>query len=222
MKKSIFLAAAAFAAIIFGCRSRGGAPAGQLRPGDLVFVAIPLDYVPEGGSMAEAITASTGSDEMNIIHVAIADVADDGVYIIDATLAHGVDRHPLDTFKADFTLKDGSLPTFIIKRLKEPESAPDCIQKAVSFCGQPYDTAFLKDNGAMYCSELVRESYLTAAGAYLFDEKPMNWKDSEGNIPEYWTFLFGLLGMDVPQGEPGTNPADMMDSPLLETVDITL
>lgn len=194
----------------------------QLRSGDLIFVGIPLDYQIGEGSMGEAISAATGKGELNLIHVAIADVADDGIYVIDATLKHGVDRHPLDTFLTDFTLKDGSYPTFLVKRLKDGVQAPDCIGHALSYCGEAYDMAFLEGNDAHYCSELVRDSYLAPDGSYLFPQVPMNWKDSEGEIPVYWTELFGLLGMEVPQGEPGTNPQEMAESPLLVPVDIQL
>ena len=194
----------------------------QLRSGDLIFVGIPLDYSIEEGSMGEAISAATGKGELNLIHVAIADVAPDGIYIIDATLKHGVDRHPLDTFVTDFTLKDGSYPQFIVKRLKKGVEAPSCIANAISYCGESYDMVFQEGNNAHYCSELVRDSYLSPEGDYLFPQSPMNWKDASGEIPLYWTQLFGLLGMEVPQGAPGTNPQEMAESPLLVPVGIQL
>ena len=194
----------------------------KLRTGDLVFIGIPNDYSLGEDSMDGAIAASTGSDGLNLIHVAIADVAEDGNYIIDATLKFGVDRHPLDTTIKQFTLKDGSQPVYIVKRLKDSRMAKDWVRRAKTFCGQPYDVRFLPDNGALYCSELVRESYLGPDGEYLFEEKPMNWKNENGEIPVYWTQLFAILGMDVPQDVPGTNPQDMSVSPLLKTVCCTL
>ncbi len=108
MKKIfVFLALAASLAC---CTSRPEA----LRTGDLVFVGIPADYSIEADSMDDAITAATGEKgQMNLIHVAIAEVQGDSTWIIDATIRHGVDRHPLDTFLRDFTLKDGSLPVFV-------------------------------------------------------------------------------------------------------------
>lgn len=194
----------------------------ELRSGDLIFVGIPEDYQADQDDMSGAISASTGGGALNLIHVAIADVADDGVYIIDATLRRGVDRHPLDTFLTDFTLRDGSYPTFLVKRLKDPEAAPGCIGNALRFCGLPYDTLFRAGNDARYCTELVRDSYLGRDGQPLFEEIPMNWKDKNGEIPAYWTWLFGLMGMEVPQGEPGTNPQEMAASPLLVPVDIDI
>lgn len=193
-----------------------------LQTGDLVFMGIPQDYSISEESMDGAISAATGDGGLNLIHVAIIEMADDGPYIIDATLKYGTDRHPLDSTIRQFTLKGGAQPVYIVKRLKDNKLAKEWIEKAKSFCGQPYDMRFLPDNGAMYCSELVRESFLGAEGEYLFDEKPMNWKNEKGEIPVYWTQLFALLGMDVPQGVPGTNPQDMSKSPLLVTVDVDI
>ena len=200
---------------------------GRLRTGDLVFVGIPLDYEAESPAdtvqttdssrrdIAGAIAASTGREgALNLIHVAIAEVQDDSVWIIDATLRRGVDRHPLDTFLTDFTLKDGSLPAFIVKRVKGVDAAA-AVEKAKTFCGRPYDLYFLPDNDAMYCSELVRESYLDAAGKPVFDNAPMNFRAADGTMPPYWEWLFGLLGTEIPQDVPGTNPQGMATSPNL-------
>lgn len=194
----------------------------KVQTGDLLFIGIPADYSISDDGMAGAISASTGNGELNIIHVAILEVSEGQTYVIDATLAHGVDRHPLDTMKADFTLKDGSLPEFIVMRMKDNSAAEKWIERAKTFCGQPYDVAFLPDNGALYCSELVRESYLGPEGEYLFPDAPMNFLDDEGVMPVYWTQLFAILGMDVPQGEPGTNPQAMLESPLLKEIPAVL
>lgn len=194
----------------------------RLRTGDLVFVGLPMDYQAEEGSMDAAIADATGSkDELNLIHVAIAEVQADGVWIIDATIAHGVDRHPLDTFLRDFTLKDGSLPDFIVKRVKGVD-AEAAVERAKTFCGRAYDTYFLPDNEEMYCSELVQRSYLDASGKPVFESEPMNFRAADGSMPPYWEWLFGKLGMDVPQGAPGTNPQSMSKSGVLYEVPVKI
>lgn len=200
----------------FACRG------GNLKTGDLVFVGIPMDYSLDEGTMDEAICASTGNGNLNLIHVAILEVEKDSTWIIDATIARGVDRYPLDTFLTNFTLKDGSLPTFIIKRLKHSRHAAEYVENAKKFIGLPYDVAFLPDNGAMYCTELVRDSYRTPDGGYIFDEKPMNFKNAEGEFPLYWQQLFALIGQEIPQGIPGTNPQDMSQAPCLSGRELSL
>ena len=186
-----------------------------LRNGDLVFVGLPLDYNAEGGSMDAAISAATAQEgELNLIHVAIAEVQADSVWIIDATIAHGVDRHPLEVFLKDFTLKDGSYPAFIVKRVKGVD-ANAAVERAKTYCGRAYDVRFLPDNEDLYCSELVQLSYLDRSGNQVFDSEPMNFCAPDGTMPPYWEWLFGKLEMEVPEGLPGTNPQRMAQSPVL-------
>ncbi len=204
------------------CGSRAGQTEEErLRTGDLIFVGIPTDYSLEEDSMASAISEATCFDSLNIIHVAIAEVCNDTVWIIDATIRHGVDRHPLDTFLTDFTLRDGSLPEFQVMRLKDNSLAEDFVENAKTFLGEPYDMAFLPDNGAKYCSELVRDSYILPDGSHIFSSVSMNFRDSSGNMPLYWEQLFERLGMQVPEGVEGTNPAMMSGEDVLERVDVS-
>lgn len=191
----------------FSCRQ----PAATLSNGDLVFVGIPIDYSIEPDSMDAAISASTGKDDLNLIHVAIAEVRGDSTWIIDATIKHGVDRHPLDTFLTDFTLKDGSLPEFFIGRVQGVD-ADAAVERAKTYCGRAYDSRFLPDNEDLYCSELVQLSYLSASGEEMFQSEPMNFLAPDGTMPVYWEQIFAILGMDVPQGLPGTNPQRMSES----------
>jgi hypothetical protein len=202
------------AVLVFGCCGRMDG----LRNGDLVFVGLPVDYVVDDSSMDAAISTAIGREgALNLIHVAIAEVRADSVWIIDATIAHGVDRHPLSVFLKDFTLKDGSYPEFIIKRVKGID-ADAAVERAKTFCGRAYDVRFLPDNEDLYCSELVQKSFLDASGRQVFGSEPMNWLSKDGTMPPYWEWLFGQLGMAVPQGLPGTNPQRMSESDVLMDV----
>ena len=187
----------------------------RLQNGDLIFVGLPTGYVADSGSMDAAISSATGEDgALNLTHVAIAEVEAETVWIIDATVSRGVDRHPLDTFLRDFILPDGSYPEFIVKRVKGAD-ADAAVERAKSFCGRAYDLRFLPDNEDLYCSELVQKSYLDIAGNPVFKSEPMNFKAPDGTMPPYWEDLFGQLGMDVPQGVPGTNPQKMSQAECL-------
>ena len=213
MKKLVFMAGLLLLAAACGRQEEP-----RLQNGDLIFVGLPAGYDAESGSLDAAIASATGEEGvLNLIHVAIAEVKADSVWIIDATLAHGVDRHPVDTFLADFTLKDGSYPTFIVKRVKGID-ADAGVERAKSFCGRAYDLRFLPDNADLYCSELVQLSYLDAAGEPVFSSEPMNWLAADGTMPPYWERLFGKLGMEVPQGLPGTNPQRMAQAACLEEI----
>ena len=196
----------------------------QLKTGDLIFVGIPADYTLDEGSMDAAITQATGTaDSLNLIHVAIAEVDAQGqAWIIDATIKYGVDRHPLDTFLWQFTLKDGSLPVFEVMRLKDDKVAATAVERAKIFLGTPYDVAFLPDNGAFYCSELVQVSYLTDDGSRIFPSALMNFKNADGEFPVYWQQLFDRIHQPIPQDVPGTNPQAMARDPHLRPVSVTI
>ena len=204
-------------ALLSGCRRQD-----VLQTGDLIFVGIPADYQIESDSMDAAIVDATGGESLNLIHVAIAEVEDGQTWIIDATIKHGVDRHPLDTFLTDFTLKDGSYPVFQVRRLRDPHDASRYVDNAKKYIGQPYDIAFLPDNGAYYCSELVQDSYTDGSGTSLFQARPMNFRNADGDFPLYWQQLFDRLGMPIPQDIPGTNPQMMAEEPVLVPVDVAV
>lgn len=189
--------------------------------GDLLFVGLPYDFtIGDSTSMCDAITAATGQDSgINYIHVAILEVDNnDSVWVIDATLKHGVDRYPFSTFLSDFTLEDGSYPQFDIMRLKDNKKAADYVENAKTFCGRAYDVYFLPDNDEQYCSELVRNAYRDDTTSYIFSEAPMNFQASDGTFPPYWVYLFNLINQPIPQGLPGTNPNSMSKEPCLMKV----
>ena len=133
---------AALAVLVFlaaGCGGRKNTVAdasdNTVKPGDLLFVAIPGDYVLDG--ISEAIAQSTGSGELNFIHTAILDVDSAGVWVLDATIKHGVNRHPLDTFLVDFTLKDGTYPELEVWRLNDDSLAKEYVGNASAHIGLP-------------------------------------------------------------------------------------
>lgn len=214
MKRTILLLI--ILSLTLGCQKKE-----RLQNGDLIFVGLPNNYGAEPGSMDEAISSATGDEgTLNLIHVAIAEVKNDTIWIIDATLAHGVDRHPLDTFLKDFTLRDGSYPAFVVKRVKGID-ADAAVEKAKAFCGRDYDLHFLADNEDFYCTELIQASYLDAEGNPVFESAPMNFKAPDGTIPPYWERLFSQLGAEIPQNLPGTNPQRMAQSAFLIDVPVS-
>ena len=170
----------------------------SLRPGDLLFFR---DTEGMGGAVKE----STGQ----YTHVAIVESVGDTVWIIDATPQNGVSRRPyLRSFK----------DTPDVYRLEDRSDVDSALIRARSFIGLPYDNAFLPDNGAFYCSELVYECFLSddsQENRHLFEAKPMNWRNADGELPKYWVKHFKKLKMPVPEGVLGTNPTELSHSPLL-------
>lgn len=93
------------------------------------------------------------------------------------------------------------------------------IKAVLSHIGEEYDWQYLPDNGKSYCSELVQESYQDKDGNLIFEAAPMNFLDSDGNLPDFWKKVFDGETA-VPQGVPGSNPNMLAASPKL--IDISL
>ncbi len=169
-----------------------------LQSGDLIFLQ------DNWSDMSKAINASTGQ----YTHVALVERDSTGkVWVIEATPKEGVSKQSFNAFK---NRNETRYFGYHVYRLTVPFDTAAVIARANSLIGKPYDNAFLPDNDAYYCSELIQ----TAFGD-LFESKPMNWRDKDGNLPEYWQKHFAELGMPVPEGVPGTNPTDLSRSPLL-------
>lgn len=187
------------------------ATAHTLRSGDLIF------QTEGSGEFSHAISASTATGlDTAFVHVGIVEVDSAGkCHVIEASTEEGVREIPLSDFIA-------SAPDalFVVKRLQTDFPVPETISNARQYIGQPYDWCYLPDNGMMYCSELVYESYRTTSGDRIFPSKPMNFRASDGSMPSFWENLYRELGQPVPEGVPGTNPNDLAADSRLVTVTI--
>lgn len=181
------------------------------RSGDLVFCVAGTE------GMSSAVAASTAwGDSVKFDHVAIVAVNEGIPYIIEATSSAGVRCIPWEEFLE--TSSGGGRRGAVVMRVNTEFPLDKAIDRAMECIGQEYDWHFLPDNGKLYCSELVWECYRWDDGSRLFSASPMNFRDSEGNMPEFWTALFEKFGEPVPEGVPGTNPNDMSKSPELTFV----
>ncbi|MCH5240429.1 MAG: hypothetical protein J1F38_09415 [Muribaculaceae bacterium] len=183
----------------------------SLKSGDLLFLS------EENSAFSNAIVESTAqNDSIKLIHVGIIEIVDDEPYLIEASPSNGVREIPIRDF-----LQDNKEKIFV-RRIKFEFPVEQAITRAKSHIGEPYDWWYLPDNNKMYCSELVYESFLDANGNRIFNSIPMNFRDSSGNIPDFWIELFNKIGEEIPEGLPGTNPNDMFKSGFLRAVDYFL
>ncbi len=185
----------------------------SFRDGDLLFEA------GRSGAMTQAIVDATGSEAAtNFSHVAIIECCGDKQFVIEATSEGGVRRISLDEFLDSSEHDAQGRPMVAVYRLRDNSRGREAVERAKTYLGLPYDYAFLPDNDAMYCSELVYESYLDAAGRHIFRSQPMTFKGADGEYDTFWTELFESLGMDIPEGVQGTNPQDMSEEEILDEV----
>lgn len=195
-----------FVAAMMACNSAEYVPC----KGDLLFVV-----GEEASEFSEAITRSTAHHEvLKYDHVAIVDVVGDSACVVEASSRGGVVVTPWNEFMESAKMTDGRVGV-VVKRVNVAVDVDAAVKAARAHLGEEYDWSFRPDNGKMYCSELVYESYLNDKGQHLFDASPMSFRDSEGNLPQFWIDLYGRLGEEVPEGVDGTNPTEMSQSPIL-------
>ena len=188
---------------MFSCQGEAYEP----QEGDLIF------RIAETTEFSKAITDATAqNDAVKFDHVGIVVLEEGLPQILEATSKKGVTFTRMEDFISD------SSSGYVIKRVDCSYPLKEAIDRAKSHLGEPYDWSYLPDNGKMYCSELVYESFLTDEGHPIFQARPMNFKDANGNMPQFWTDLFERLGESIPQGVMGTNPNDLSKESKLKEI----
>lgn len=155
------------------------------RTGDLLF------HVASKGNAITDVTPGM------IDHVAIVVEKDS---VIEA-VSHGVKTTPIDSLRQ----QEGY---YLIGKVIGADRKASVAQ-ARQYIGRGYDRLYLKDNEDIYCSELVQFSFVDAQGKPIFSPIPMSFHDDTGNITDYWKEFYKKQGLEVPEGQPGTNPSEL-------------
>ncbi|MGI6572830.1 MAG: YiiX/YebB-like N1pC/P60 family cysteine hydrolase [Fermentimonas sp.] len=188
----------------------------ELQTGDLLF-----SVGKENSELLIAIQNSTGKDkDVPFTHVGIVSVEEGKIYVLEATAPEGVIKTTLeDFFGKTATLNDN--PLIAVGRVKKEfeYTITNAIKNAEKHLGKRYDYVYSETNDQFYCSELVRFAFLDLLGNPIFEPLAMSFINTEtGTVDPYWVKHFEKLGEPVPEGEPGTNPADMVRSPVIDIV----
>ena len=196
-----------FALLIILLFSYSAVKGDKLRSCDLIFVGSgQSDF-----SQAIADATSQEYEKMRFVHVGIIEVNDSNINVIEASPQEGVRIIDLKDFLRSAPSIEGK-PAVEIKRCIIDFPIEETIQRAKGFLGEPYDWWYMPDNGKMYCSELVYESFLDQQGKPIFEAQPMNFRAKDGSMPQFWIDLFEKIGESIPEGAPGTNPSDLSKS----------
>jgi uncharacterized protein YycO len=182
----------------------------SLKNGDLLFQA------NEPSELTNAIEgAGAGYNNYTFSHVGIVCTDNGDTNVIEAVPDKGVTLTPLRQFLSTSAKDKNGKPLVCIARLL-PQYANltnDAVKRAKSLKGKTYDSVFLPDNDAYYCSELVEKSFLDKMGNPIFESKPMSFKDkTTGEFYPAWIEFFAAIKMPIPEGVIGTNPNDMSKS----------
>ncbi|MCU0440860.1 MAG: hypothetical protein MUE96_00535 [Bacteroidia bacterium] len=182
----------------------------QYRTGDLLFQNL------DCGALCDAIeTVTKGNDGLLFSHIGLVVVEKDSVWVIEA-IGQKVQRTPLATFT-----KRTTHPT-LQARLK-PEYTylvKPAMVFALAQLNTPYDDAFLYNNQKYYCSELIYDAFKTANNNEpVFSLQPMTFNDPATQKPfAAWVNYYKELGIPIPEGEPGINPAGIARSSYLQWI----
>lgn len=197
MKKTLFLwLTLLLSAVCVSAQRLEGVGVGNLCEGDLLFCA------QEKGNNITDVTQGVGG--MKIDHVAIFHRQGGRTFALEA-IHSGVGLTPIDSFMA-------RREAVLAARLKDTLGVARSVERALGFIGRPYDFNFMPDDSAFYCSELVQKCYRDSRGELVFKPIPMSFHDQSGRITPYWHDYYARQGLQVPEGEPGSNPGDLSRS----------
>lgn len=188
----------------------------ELKDGDLLF-----SVGTEGSSFTEAIKNSTSElSEIPYSHVGIVIIENSQTLVIEAVADGGVVKTKLEDFFEDAASYENKI--FItVGRLNEDlkYTIPEALNRASMQLGKEYDFLYDESNNSFYCSELVRYAFIDSLNNHLFEPLSMSFKNIEsGQTDPYWIEHFKRLNAPIPEGEPGTNPADMIKLDKIEIV----
>lgn len=179
--------------------------AAELESCDLLFVV---------NHQGNAITQSTTrSGSLPIDHVAIVLREGDSLWVYEAAPGKGVSHTTLSRFASDYL--QTSAPQYAIAVGRIERSIVDTTATKMRFTQitAPYDSLYLPDDSAYYCSELVQKTFVNHQGSLIFPTIPMSFHNEAGEILPYWKRFYARHGMDVPEGAPGTNPSQIAHNP---------
>lgn len=176
-----------------------------LQAGDLVFQNLTC------GELCQSILAVTPCREGKIFnHCGIIQITDTGIFVLEA-IGNKVQQTALSKF-----MQRNTNPVAFARLKNQTALASSAVTNARQYLDLPYDDAFLPDNDAIYCSELVWASYLEK-GKHIFSLEPMTFKaPGTDSTFEGWKNYYQELGQSVPEGILGISPCAIANEPFLE------
>lgn len=180
-----------------------------LRSGDLLFLDLDCEACD---AIARVTQKQLGVAGPSLSHVGIVAEHTGRLVVLEAwpePAPGAVRRTELATFLG--RVKGGAEKARGYYRLSLPERLRGVVQRALgqleTLLGQPYDDAFLPDNGRFYCSELIYEAFRRAQdGVALFTLLPMTFGATGSPERATWERYYAKLGLPVPEGKPGLSP----------------
>ena len=186
------------------------------KEGDLLFQDI------DCGPLCDAIDEVTvGIDGAKFSHIGLIVNRSGELYVLEAISKGVVYTHLLDFLQR--SLDAEGRPKVIVGRVKQEyqQLLPDVVAYASQYQGSPYDTVFRMSNAALYCSELIYQSFKSASNSEFFELLPMTFKSPKtDSVFNTWQEYYDSMGIEIPEGEPGINPGSISRSDRIEIVHV--
>lgn len=183
----------------------------NVHEGDLLFVTAGRSGLSAAIDDATGRQGTPGFD-----HVALVASAPQGWEVLHAD-EKGSRRQSLSAFRQDAQAKQRQI---VVYRLRAPQQAAikDAVATARTMLGKPYNTSYVLNEDSYYCSDFIERAFRRH---HVFALQPMNFRNPQtGEISAHWVELYRGMGLDVPQGLPGTNPNDMAAATVLQRVGV--
>ena len=186
-----------------------------METGDLLFTQTGSDE-----NMISAVTEGFRGARPD--HMGVVVQTDLGLYVLEAYPPE-VRLNPLSVFLTNSSYNNSG-PRYLAGRLIEEFRyfIPAAIEYGIERRNTPYDRLFMPDAKELYCSELVVDMFFHANGnKTFFVEEPMSFRDlKSGLIHPHWVNYYRGYGLNVPDGEPGSNPGDISLDKKIEIYDV--
>ncbi|MEG0182431.1 MAG: YiiX/YebB-like N1pC/P60 family cysteine hydrolase [Stenotrophomonas sp.] len=187
------------------------AAAVEVRDGDLLFVT-----AGHGGLSAAIDDATSRQDAPSFDHVALVARAHRQLQVLHAD-EKGSRQQALADFQQEARDKHRQIVVYRL-RAPPPHAIADAVATARTMLGRPYNTTYVLNEDSYYCSDFIERAF---RAHHVFALQPMNFRNPQtGEISRHWVDLYRGMGMDVPQGLPGTNPNDMAAAAVLQRVGV--
>jgi len=175
----------------------------KIKNSDLIFV----DTGNDSFSLAIKKVTPKYNDSIHFTHVGIIIEKNKKFFVLEALPTKGVILSEINEFINRYNKQK-----IYIGKIKKNYFFPT-MQEIQNYLGKPYDYIFNINNDSFYCSELVYFFYKEKNNKYLFNLKPMTFKDPETkNFFPIWVNYFKKFGVKIPEKMPGINPADIANS----------
>lgn len=168
-----------------------------LKEGDIIFIS----SVDEDSDINDEIkNLCIGYDGMHFNHV--------GIYVGNDKMVEAAYKGVRKTDIIEFLETAGE--NILVGRIEDQTLARRSALLSLDYVGLPYNHTYIECEEAFYCSQLIHHVYNIANEGQFFEKHRLSYKDTKmREISRYWLDYYNNLGMDVPEGEPGSHPANL-------------